>query len=326
MQIADCKFVKIQIIRKAMGKTIAMKPLQIIYHVLAGLILAVFSPYTLFCEVYEGWMDPDSTGPITPIWMEIHESTAGTYVGWYVNRMDMDTILLKGEKTQNGIKLKVMSGKTAVKEQFSLQMTDQGMMGFWKPSKGYGADIILFPTDTLYAKYMQLQIDPAILRKGKGLKDSVSDIQYLMVRKGIASIKVYRERIDNHRPWISFHVIDLMKNKEIQMTDYLIDHAFAKTKISADAHAEEEALNQLKQYGEDELATMTDCGMNLDEELHLDNIVLYPNRTSITFDYLNVFGMHEQCEYLMYPVRYTLPMEVFKSCIRPGTFLSRLLN
>ena len=86
------------------------------------------------------------------------------------------------------------------------------------------------------------------------------------------------------------------------------------------------ALNQIKQYGEDELVTMTDCGMNLDEELHLDNIVLYPNRSAITFDYLNIFGMHEQCEYLMYPVRYTLPIEEFKSCIRPGTFLSRLLN
>lgn len=326
MQIAMCKFVKIQINRKAMGKTIAMNPLHIICHILIGLILAVFSPYTMLCEVYEGWMDSDSTGPVTPIWMEIHETTAGTYTGWYVNRMDVDTILLKGEKTNNGIKLKVMSGRTAVKEQFTLQSTDHGLEGSWKPSKGYGADIVLFTTDSSYAKTMHLQIDPAILRRGKGLKDSVSDIQYLMVRKGIASIKVYRERIDNHRPWISFHVIDLMKNKEIQMTDYLIDHAFSKTKITADVFAEEEALNQLKQYGEDELATMTDCGMNLDEELHLDNIVLYPNRTSITFDYLNVFGMHEQCEYLMYPVRFTLPMEEFKSCIRPGTFLSRLLN
>ncbi|NBO69174.1 MAG: hypothetical protein EBU66_01210 [Bacteroidetes bacterium] len=309
-----------------MGKTLSMNVLNIIPYFLIWLFAIGFSMNTLHSEVYEGWLDPDSTGPITPIWMEIHETVAGVYSGWYVNRIDLDTIPFKGETYKNGIVLKVMSGRTAVKEQFTLQKTEHGMSGFWKPAKGYGADIHIFPTDSLYAKTMQLNIDPAMLRKGKGLKDSVSDIQYLMVRKGIASIKVYRERIDNHRPWISFHVIDLLKNKEIQLTDYLIDHAFAKTKIAADAYAEEEALNQIKQYGEDELVTMTDCGMNLDEELHLDNIVLYPNRSAITFDYLNIFGMHEQCEYLMYPVRYTLPIEEFKSCIRPGTFLSRLLN
>ena len=309
-----------------MGKTLSMNVLNIIPYFLIWLFAIGFSMNTLHSEVYEGWLDPDSTGPITPIWMEIHETVSGVYSGWYVNRIDLDTIPFKGETYKNGIVLKVMSGRTAVKEQFTLQKTEHGMSGLWKPAKGYGADIHIFPTDSLYAKTMQLNIDPAMLKKGKGLKDSVSDIQYLMVRKGIASIKVYRERIDNHRPWISFHVIDLLKNKEIQLTDYLIDYAFAKTKIAADAYAEEEALNQIKQYGEDELVTMTDCGMNLDEELHLDNIVLYPNRSAITFDYLNIFGMHEQCEYLMYPVRYTLRIEEFKSCIRPGTFLSRLLN
>lgn len=57
MQIADCKFVKIQIIRKAMGKTIAMKPLQIIYHVLAGLILAVFHHIPCFVKYMKvGWI------------------------------------------------------------------------------------------------------------------------------------------------------------------------------------------------------------------------------------------------------------------------------
>lgn len=326
MQIASRKFVKIRIKYKGMGIITAFTSLHITVVFLTMLYALCCFPCTSTGEVFEGWLDPDTTGPITPIWLEMHETTSGNYSGWYLNRMEPDTIPFKGEKTKSGIVLKVMSGRNTIKEQFTFTVTETGLMGYWKPAKGYGADIRLFSTDSMYAKTMHVRIDPGILGKGKGVKDSVSDIQYLMVRKGIASVKVYRERIDNHRPWISFHVIDLMKNKEIQLTDYLIDHAFAKTKISADAHAEEEALNQLKQYGEDELATMTDCGMNLDEELHLDNIVLYPNRTSITFDYLNVFGMHEQCEYLMYPVRYTLPMDEFKACIRPGTFLSRLLN
>lgn len=276
-------------------------------------------------EIYEGWLDPDSTGPIQPLWMELNEDKSGQFTGWYVNRIEPDTVYFKGERAKKGIVLKVMANRTVVKEQFTLHESDSGLEGLWKPAKGYGSDIRLFKTEADFAKIMQVSIDPNVLRKGKGKQDSISDIQYLMVRKGIASIKVYRERNDGHRPWISYHVIDLIKKKEIQLTDYLIDHAFATKKIDADSHAEEVAIEQLKQYAEDELITMQDCGMNLDQELHLDNVILYPNRTAITFDYLNVFGMHEECEYLMYPIQYTIPIEEFKACIRPGSFLSRLL-
>jgi hypothetical protein len=276
-------------------------------------------------EIFEGWLDPDSTGPINPIWMELHEENPAHFSGWYVNRIEPDTIYFKGEKGKSGLVLKVMANRSVVKEQFILTETEHGFEGIWKPIKGYSSDVRLFKTDAEYAKTMHVSIDSKILRKGKGMQDSISDIQYLMIRKGIASIKVYRERSDGHRPWISYHVIDLLKNKEIQLTDYLIDHVFSNKKIDADSHAEEVAIEQLKQYAEDELNAMQDCGMNLDQELHLDNLILYPNRTKITFDYLNVFGMHEDCEYLMYPIQYSLTIEEFKSCIRPGSFLSRLL-
>ena len=276
-------------------------------------------------ELYEGWFDSDSTGPIIPIWMELNEVKPGEFTGWYANRIEPDTVYFKGVRRKKELMLKVMVNKTVVKEQFSLYETESGFEGVWKPSKGYGSDIRLFKIGPEFVKTMHVFIDSSILRKGKGKQDSISDIQYLMVRKGIASIKVYRERNDGHRPWISYHVIDIMKNKEIQLSDYLIDHAFATKKIYADSYAEEIAIEQLKQFAEDELSTMQDCGMNLDQELHLDNVILYPNRTAITFDYLNVFGMHEDCEYLMYPIQYTIPIEEFKSCIRPGSFLSRLL-
>jgi hypothetical protein len=276
-------------------------------------------------EVYEGWLDADSTGPVIPIWMELHEEPGNRYTGWYVNRMEHDTIFFSGEKSNNGILLKVTTTRLIVNEQFTLTETDFGFEGFWKPKKGYGADVKLFLTSEDYSKTINLTIDTNILKKGKGKNDSITDIQFLMVRKGIASMKVYREREDGNRPWITFHVIDIMKNKEIQLTDYLIDYAFATKKILADAQAEEIAIHHIQQYGEDELSTMKDCGMDLEQELHLDNVVLYPNRTAITFDYLNIFGLHEECEYLMYPVQYTLPIEEFKQCIRPGSFLARLL-
>lgn len=279
----------------------------------------------LHAEVYEGWLDADSTGPIIPLWLEMHEDGKGKFAGWYVNRIDPDTIVFTGERMKSGLVLTVKGARNVVKEQFTLQPSSYGYSGYWKPAKGYGADLHLFLSDEQYAKTMHVSIDPKILRKGKSQQDSISDLQYLMVRKGIASIKVYRERNDGHRPWISYHVIDVMKNKEIQLTDYLIDHVFAKTKIQADDHAEGEALNQLKQFSEEEIASMEQCGMNLDQDLHLDNIVLYPNRTSVTFDYLNVFGMHEDCEHYMYPVQFTLPIETFAPCIRPGSFLTRLL-
>ncbi|MFM7157304.1 MAG: hypothetical protein ACKO0Y_05770, partial [Bacteroidota bacterium] len=63
-----------------------MNVLNIIPYFLIWLFAIGFSMNTLHSEVYEGWLDPDSTGPITPIWMEIHETVAGVYSGWYVNR------------------------------------------------------------------------------------------------------------------------------------------------------------------------------------------------------------------------------------------------
>lgn len=296
------------------------------YRILSFLLACLLMQCSVLkSELYEGWFDADSTGPIQPIWMELHEDQFSQFSGWYTSRVEVDTVFFKGERGKKGIVLKVMANRTVVKEQFTLIETAFGFDGTWKPAKAYGTELRLFKTEPEFTRTLHVSIDPHILRKGKGTQDSISDIQFLMVRKGIASIKVYRERNDGHRPWISYHVIDLLKNKEIQLTDYLIDHAFATKKIDADSHAEEVAIEQLKQYAEDELTTMQDCGMNLDQELHLDNVVLYPNRTAITFDYLNVFGMHEDCEYLMYPVQYTLPIEDFKACIRPGSFLSRLL-
>lgn len=326
IQIEDCKLVKnhVTLARSGVIQTTISSPYMLRTFLLFIAFLCLQTSDTS-SEIYEGWLDPDSTGPIQPLWMELHEDKSGQFTGWYVHRIELDTVFFKGERGKKGITLKVMANRTVIKEQFTLHESENGLEGIWKPAKGYGSDIRLFKTESDFAKTMQVSINPNILRKGKGKQDSISDIQYLMVRKGIASIKVYRERNDGHRPWISYHVIDLMKNKEIQLTDYLIDHAFAAKKIDADSHAEDVAVEQLKQYAEDELSIMQDCGMNLDQELHLDNVVLYPNRTAITFDYLNVFGMHEECEHLMYPIQYTLPIEEFKTCIRTGSFLSRLL-
>ena len=282
-------------------------------------------PNILFAEIYEGWIDSDSLEPIQPIWMEINRDASGTFTGWYLNRVNHDSMSLIGEMTKSGLILKVMNGRKTVAEQFTLSKSHLGYEGFWKPAKGYNSDVRLFKTESIYQSTMKLNIDTNILRKGKGWQNSITDIQFLMVRKGIASIKVFRERIHGDRPWISYHVIDLLKNKEIQLTDYLNSLTFSKTKIVADAHAEQEAINQLKEYAEEDLEAMKDCGLDLDNELHLDDFMLYPNRTAITFDYHNIFGMKVDCDYELFPVRFTMPIEDFKQCIKPGTFLSRLL-
>lgn len=287
-----------------------------------GLILI---PNILFAEIYEGWIDSDSLEPIQPIWMEINRDASGTFTGWYMNRVNLDSLPLIGEMTKSGLILKVMNGRKTVAEQFTLSKSHLGYEGFWKPAKGYNSDVRLFKTESIYHSTMKLNIDTNILRKGKGWQNSITDIQYLMVRKGIASIKVFRERMQGDRPWISYHVIDLLKNKEIQLTDYLNALTFSKTKIVADAHAEQEAVNQLKEYAEEDLEAMKDCGLELDNELHLDDFMLYPNRTAITFDYHNIFGMKVDCDYELFPVRFTMPIEDFKQCIKPGSFLSRLL-
>lgn len=289
------------------------------------ILIASLTPNILFAEIYEGWIDSDSSEPIQPIWMEINRDPSGKFTGWYLNRVNHDSLPLIGEMTKSGLILKVINGRNSVAEQFTLTKSHLGYEGFWKPSKGYNSDVRLFKTDSIYYSTMKLTIDTNILRKGKGWQNSITDIQFLMVRKGIASIKVFRERMQGDRPWISYHVIDMLKNKEIQLTDYLHSLSFSKTKIVADEHAEQEAINQLKEYAEEDLEAMKECGLDLDNGLHLDDFMLYPNRTAITFDYLNIFGMKVDCDYELFPVRFTMPIEDFKHCIRPGSFLSRLL-
>jgi hypothetical protein len=279
----------------------------------------------MHAEYYEGWIDTDSSEPITPIWIEFQRSAAGKYSGWYVNRIDCDTMNVSGEMTKSGLVLKVFTGRNTIAEQFTLVKSQHGYEGTWKAHKGYPYEVRLFKTDSMYRKTMKIAIDPTILTKGKGRHDSITEIHYLMVRKGIASIKVMRERKNDIRPWISYHVIDVLKNKEIHLTDHLMNHAYAKTKIMADNHAEQEAVNQLMEYDEDDIAAMKDCGLDLDRDLHLDDVVLYPNRTAITFDYVNIFGMKEDCEYQLYPIKFTMPIKDFKQCISPGSFLARLL-
>lgn len=301
---------------------IFVRNITIIMSFVLGMIIV---PHHLSAEMYEGWIDSDSLEPIQPIWMEIKRESSGTYSGWYMNRANHDSVSFIGEMTKSGLILKVMYGRKTVVEQFTLSKSNFGYEGFWKPAKGYNSDVRLFKTEPMYHPTMKLSIDTTILRKGKGWQNSITDIQFLMVRKGIASIKVFRERIHGDRPWVSYHVIDLLKNKEIQLTDYLNSLTFSKTKIVADEYAEQEAINQLKEYVEEDLEAMKECGLDLDHGLHLDDFMLYPNRTAITFDYVNIFGMKVDCDYELFPVRFTMPIEDFKQCIRPGTFLSRLL-
>lgn len=286
--------------------------------------LTIFSE-TLYSGIYEGWIDPDITGSIVPIWMELEESN-GAYSGWYVNRIEPDTLYFQGKRQKGSIVLNVLIGNNRIKETFTLNAENGILSGYWKPYKGYDTDVILFPTDSIYKNVMKLELNSAMLKKGKGKQDSITDIHYLMVRKGLASLKVFRERKDIGRPWISYHVIDLLKNREIQLTDYLEQYAFAKLKINGDSFAEAEAEKQLELYSEEEIEQMVQCGFHNNEELHLDNVVLYPNRMSLTLDYLNVFGMNSECDYLLYPIQYSFSFEEFKPCIRQGTFLGRLLQ
>jgi len=289
------------------------------------LYLLVFQYAMAEKQIFEGWLENPNGGGILPIWMELEISNKGDAEGWYCYRIDGDKIMVSGTVSDDEYYLGVHGTSGKKKETLAFHKDADSLAGEWLKGT-LSLSVTLFEVAPNQESFIPLNVKTDFSKRIKKNIDTVLDIEYMMVRKGLASIKVYHTRNSGSRDWVSYHTVDLQKNTEINLLEYIDANAFGSLKIMSDTYAEQMAREQLEILTKEDIIEMLQCGFSKDEDFHLDAIILYPNRTGITLFYEDLFGLSEACKLYAFPVEYSIPVSLFKSCIKKGSVLFRYFN
>ena len=274
---------------------------------------------------FEGWfVQPDIAG-ILPIWVELEVSNNGNIQGWFCYRIDGEKSLLQGTVDGDDYSLSVPGTKGKYKEVLTFSKDADSLTGEWKKGNEY-MSLTLYDASEDQEQFIPLQIKTNFSKMTKKHTDSIVDIEYLMVRKGLVSVKVYHSKASGTRDWASYHTIDLQKNKEINLLEYVDANAFKALKIVSDNYAELQAREQLESLTTEDIMEMVQCGFSKEDDFHFDAVVLYPHKTGITLYYQDLFGLDEACLPYIFPIEYEIPLKDFTSCIKKGSLLTRFFH